>query len=66
LYGIIFQSLCVCIYMYITYISADLRCVCIQRKYIFAVLQLRFCFSLTKVAVSDVVVCEVSLTGLNV
>jgi hypothetical protein len=66
LYGVIFQSLCMCIYMYITHISADLRCVCVQRKNIFAVLQLRFCFSLTKVAVSDVVVCDVSLTGLNV
>ena len=32
LYGVIFQSLCVCICMYITYINADLRCACVQRK----------------------------------
>ena len=57
---------CACVCVYVTYISADLRWFCVQRKNIFAVLQLHFCFSLMKVAVNDVVVCDVSLTGRNV
>jgi hypothetical protein len=66
LHGVRFQSLCACAYVCIIYNSADVRCVCVQCKNIFAVMRLRFYFSLTNFAVSDFVVCDASLTNRDV